>query len=380
MKRRQFLASGTAMGVAAVSFPLISDALANSSAWTIGSTAAMSGPLGAFGLENQKGVQAALAQINAKGGVHDRPVRMEVLDDAYVPARSVENIRQLAANPAVVGLMSCLGTANNAAITPLIEAAGLVHLAPLTGASSLRKNGLRHVFHIRASYSDEIARLVQNVASMGIRNLAIVYTDNPYGKEVSEETATLLKNAGISILGTHALSVDGKNMDAIVAQTVASNPSAVVLGTTGAATTGLVAALRKASPSMPIAGISPSLTQDGVRQLGMSARGLAITMVFPEPNRSKHQIIREYQGAMRATGQERFTTGSLEGYINTRVMAEALQRSGRSADREKLRQAVAGIRNFDLGGFQIDYSGTAARVGSRYVDLGILSGDGRIMS
>ncbi|MDP2033148.1 MAG: ABC transporter substrate-binding protein [Polaromonas sp.] len=368
------------MGVAAVSFPLISDALANSSAWTIGSTAAMSGPLGAFGLENQKGVQAALAQINAKGGVHDRPVRMEVLDDAYVPARSVENIRQLAANPAVVGLMSCLGTANNAAITPLIEAAGLVHLAPLTGASSLRKNGLRHVFHIRASYSDEIARLVQNVASMGIRNLAIVYTDNPYGKEVSEETATLLKNAGISILGTHALSVDGKNMDAIVAQTVASNPSAVVLGTTGAATTGLVAALRKASPSMPIAGISPSLTQDGVRQLGMSARGLAITMVFPEPNRSKHQIIREYQGAMRATGQERFTTGSLEGYINTRVMAEALQRSGRSADREKLRQAVAGIRNFDLGGFQIDYSGTAARVGSRYVDLGILSGDGRIMS
>ncbi|MGQ2979968.1 MAG: hypothetical protein ACT6Q9_09765 [Polaromonas sp.] len=52
--------------------------------------------------------------------------------------------------------MSCLGTANNAAITPLIEAAGLVHLAPLTGASSLRKSGLRRVFPIRASYSDEI--------------------------------------------------------------------------------------------------------------------------------------------------------------------------------------------------------------------------------
>jgi ABC-type branched-subunit amino acid transport system substrate-binding protein len=74
------------------------------------------------------------------------------------------------------------------------------------------------------------------------------------------------------------------------------------------------------------------------------------------------------------------TTGSLEGYINMRVMAEALQRSGRAADREKLRQAIAGIRNFDLGGFQIDYSGAGTRVGSRYVDLGILSGDGRIMS
>ncbi len=340
----------------------------------------MTGPLGGFGQENQKGVQAALAQINARGGIHDRPVHMEVMDDAYLPARSVENIKSLASNPAVVGLMSCLGTANNAAITPLIEAAGLVHLAPLTGASSLRKSGLRNVFHIRASYSDEIQRLVQNVASMGIKNLALIHTDNPYGKEVSDESAALLKSAGIAVIGVYALAVDGKNTEAVVAQTVAANPSAVVLGTTGTATTGLVAALRKASPSMPIAGISPTLTQEGISKLGASARGLALTMVFPEPNRAKHQIIREYQSAMRASGQERFSTGSLEGYINMRVMGEALQRSGRSADREKLRQAVAGIRNLDLGGFQIDYSGTVARVGSRYVDLGILSGDGRVMS
>ncbi|MEO8024812.1 ABC transporter substrate-binding protein, partial [Polaromonas sp.] len=357
----------------------ISHAIANN-AWLIGSTAAMTGPLGGFGVENQKGVKAALEQINSKGGVHDRPIHMEVLDDAYVPTRSVENIKVLAANPQVIGLMACLGTANNAAITPLIESAGLVHLAPLTGASSLRKNGLRHVFHIRASYSDEIQRLVQNVASMGIKNLAVVYTDNPYGKEVSEETMTLLKAAGVSVLGSSALAVDGKNLDAVVAQIVGMNPSAVVLGTAGGSTTGLVAALRKASPSMPIAGISPTFTQEGIAKLGSSARGVAITMVFPEPNRSKHQLVREYQAAMRATGLERFTTGSLEGYIDMRVMAEALQRAGKGADREKLRQAIAGIRNFDLGGFQIDYSNTTARVASKFVDLGIMSGDGRVLS
>lgn len=379
MKRRQFIAAGTALGLGSVFHAPISHAIANN-AWLIGSTAAMTGPLGGFGVENQKGVKAALEQINSKGGVHDRPIHMEVLDDAYVPTRSVENIKVLAANPQVIGLMACLGTANNAAITPLIESAGLVHLAPLTGASSLRKNGLRHVFHIRASYSDEIQRLVQNVASMGIKNLAVVYTDNPYGKEVSEETMTLLKAAGVSVLGSSALAVDGKNLDAVVAQIVGMNPSAVVLGTAGGSTTGLVAALRKASPSMPIAGISPTFTQEGIAKLGSSARGVAITMVFPEPNRSKHQLVREYQAAMRATGLERFTTGSLEGYIDMRVMAEALQRAGKGADREKLRQAIAGIRNFDLGGFQIDYSNTTARVASKFVDLGIMSGDGRVLS
>jgi len=380
MNRRKLILSGAALGMSIPLFNDISHVLANSRPWVIGSTAALTGPLGGFGLENQKGVLAALGQINAKGGVHDRPVHLQVLDDAYVPSRSADNIKLLAANPAVVGLMSCLGTANNAAITPLIESAGLVHLAPLTGASSLRKTGLRNLFHIRASYSDEIQRLVRNIASMGIKNIAVAYTDNAYGKEVSEETIGLLKNAGITVLGAYGVSMDGKNVDAVVAQTVAAKPSAVFLGTTGAGTTGLVAALRKISPSMPIAGISPTFTRDGIRELGMSARGIAITLVFPEPNRSKHQIIRDYQGAMSAAGQDRMSTGSLEGYINMRVMAEALQRSGRSADREKLRQAIAGIRNFDLGGFQIDYSGAGAHVGSRYVDLGILSGDGRIMS
>lgn len=380
MNRRKLILSGAAVAVPFALASQISHAFAISKPWLIGSTAALTGPLGAFGLENQKGVLAALGQINAKGGIHDRPVQMEVLDDAYLPNRSVDNIKLLAANPAVVGLMSCLGTANNAAITPLIESAGLVHLAPLTGASSLRKTGLRNLFHIRASYSDEIQRLVQNIGSMGIKNVALAYTDNAYGKEVTEETLGLLKSAGITMLGTYGLSMDGKNVDAVVAQIVAAKPSAVVLGSTGAGTTGLVAALRKISPSMPIAGISPTFTRDGIRELGMSARGIAITLVFPEPNRSKHQIIREYQTAMNAAGQERMSTGSLEGYINMRVMAEALQRSGRSTDREKLRQAIAGIRNFDLGGFQIDYSGAGAHVGSRYVDLGILSGDGRIMS
>lgn len=378
MKRRQFIFCSAATAATSIFQPLFSHAGANS--WVIGSSMALTGPLAGFGLESQKGIQAALAQINAKGGVHDRPLQMEAIDDAYVTTRSADNTKQLLANPNVIALMACLGTANNAAITPLIESAGIAHLAPLTGASSLRKSGLRHVFHIRASYSDEIQRLVQNVASMSIKNAAQIFTDNAYGKEVAMETGLALQTAGMTLLGSHALAVDGKNVDAVVAQVVASNPSAVVLGTTGSATTTLIAALRKASPSMPIAGISATLTQEGIGKLGASARGVALTMVFPEPNRSKHQLVRDYQLAMRSTNQERLSTGSLEGYVNMRIMAEALQRSGRNADREKLRQAIAGIRNLDLGGFQVDYSNTVARVGSKFVDLGVLSGDGRIMS
>jgi branched-chain amino acid transport system substrate-binding protein len=302
------------------------------------------------------------------------------VDDEYNPARSVENVRRLMADSSVIALMGCLGTANNAAISPLIEAAGTPHLAPLTGASSLRKTELQNVFHVRASYTDEVNRLVQNLVSMGIRDLALVYLDNAYGKEVADDATRALTAAGIKAVAMVPLSVDGKNLDTTIATVLAAKPSAVLLGTAGAATTDLVAKLKQASPLLPIAGLSASLTPDGIRQLGVKVQGVAITMVFPDANQAKHVIVRDYQAAMRAMDQQLFTSGSLEAYINVRILAEALTRAGRNPTRAKVRQSLAGLRNFDLGGFTVDYGPSSGHVGSKFVGLGVLAADGRLKS
>lgn len=51
-------------------------------------------------------------------------------------------------------------------------------------------------------------------------------------------------------------------------------------------------------------------------------------MVVPDPNRAKSQVVRDYQSAMRANGKQEFTQGSLEAYVNMRVLAEGLERAG----------------------------------------------------
>jgi branched-chain amino acid transport system substrate-binding protein len=383
MKRRDFLSAIPVIGSGVLATSYLSQAFAQKgdgedSPLLVGCTAAMTGPLGGFGIEMKLGVDAAVKQINAKGGINGRPLKYEVLDDGYVPDRAVENARKLIASPKVVALMGCLGTPTNAAITPLIEAAGLPHLAPLTGASSLRKAELKNVFHLRASYTDEITRLVHNLVSMGIRDLAIVYLDNPYGKELAEDAKRALASSGIVNPTLVPLAVDGKTMAQTVSATLAAKSSAVLLCTAGAATTGLVAQLKKASPSLPIAGVSASFTQDGIKTLGTAAQGIGVTIVYPEANLSKHLIVRDYQSAMRGIDQSFFSNGSLEGYISMRTMADALQRAGRTISRDKVRQALASIRNLDLGGFTVDYGSSGARVGSKYVELAVMTGDGRL--
>jgi ABC-type branched-subunit amino acid transport system substrate-binding protein len=68
---------------------------------------------------------------------------------------------------------------------------------------------------------------------------------------------------------------------------------------------------------------------------------------------------------------------SIEGYIAGRTAIEALRRAGKGASREALVQALAGLNDFDLGGFVLDFD-VERRVGSRFVELTMISANGNL--
>ena len=384
MQRRQFvtIAPRLAAGLAApalVRHAFAQDAGISSKSLTIGCSASLTGPLAGFGRDIKQGAEAALAQINARGGIHGRMVQLQILDDGYVPQRTTENVQQMISQGSAFALLSCVGTPNNAGILPMIEDAGIIpYVAPFTGASSLRK-GARNVFHVRASYTDEVRRLVQRLAGMGLKDIGVVYLDNAYGREMLEDSTRFLAEQGLKPLVQVALATDGKNLSDVLAKVGQARPAAVLLATAGAVSVELVRGLKTNNPGVLMAGLSVTLTSEGLKQLGDAGSGLALTMVMPDPTRAKTALVRDYQAAMRARGVQEFNLGTLESYTNTRVLAEGLERAGADPTRSKLRTALAGIRNLDLGGLVIDYSGQAPYVGSRFVDMGVLNGAGRFV-
>lgn len=383
MQRRQFvtIAPRLAAGLAApalVRHAFAQDAGISSKSLTIGCSASLTGPLAGFGRDIKQGAEAALAQINARGGIHGRMVQLQILDDGYVPQRTTENVQQMISQGSAFALMSCVGTPNNAGILPMIEDAGIPYVAPFTGASSLRK-GARNVFHVRASYTDEVRRLVQRLAGMGLKDIGVVYLDNAYGREMLEDSTRFLAEQGLKPLVQVALATDGKNLSDVLAKVGQARPAVVLLATAGAVSVELVRGLKTNNPGVLMAGLSVTLTSEGLKQLGDAGSGLALTMVMPDPTRAKTALVRDYQAAMRARGIQEFNLGTLESYTNTRVLAEGLERAGADPTRSKLRTALAGIRNLDLGGLVIDYSGQAPYVGSRFVDMGVLNGAGRFV-
>jgi branched-chain amino acid transport system substrate-binding protein len=381
MQRRHFLASATALTLPAFFSSSLSQAATTppNNAMIVGCSAALTGPLAGFGQGIQQGVNAAFAEVNEQGGINGRPLHFELIDDAYKPESSVDNVKQLLSSSKVLALMGCMGTPNNTAIMPLIEASDVVHLGPLTGAASLRKPSIKNVFHVRAGYNDEVKRLVDNLVSMNLRDLTIAYLDNGFGKELLQVGLTALSAKGLKAVAQVAVATDGKNVDSAVNEILASKPSAVLMFTAGSVSAALTAAARKISPGLPIAGLSVTYTAAGITQLGDSASGIALTMIMPDAQAAKHLIVRRYQKAMRALDQSDFNPSSLEGYVNAQLMIEGLKKAGANPNRSKIREAIGDIRNMDLGGFRVDYSAPSTRVGSDYVDLGILSRNGRFL-
>ncbi len=385
MDRRRFVSLACRTGATLLAAPALVPAAhaqdapgVTARAIQIACSAPTTGPLLNFGSDIQQGAGAAFAQANARGGVHGRSVQLQIVDDGYVPERTVANVRQIISQGSALALLSCVGTPNNTGIVPLLEEAGLPHIAPITGAASLRK-GARNVFHVRASYTDEVQRLTERLTGMGLKGLGIVYLDNGYGRELLEVATASLQKLGTKLAVQAAIATDGKNLAEVLQAVAAARPSAVLLATAGTVSVELVRGIKAQMPGVLMAGVSVTLPGASLAQLGDAASGLALTMVVPDPHRGRLQLVRDYQAAMRAQGASEFSQGSLEAYVNARVLLEGLERAGKDVTQAKLRTALAGIRQWDLGGFMVDYGGQPPFVGSRFVDLGVLGGTGRFI-
>lgn len=378
MNRRHFIhrvgQGAAALGVAGWSVPswAAEDGVTPKSI-TIGNSTALTGPLGNAGQEHIKSIQAAFAQINKAGGVHGRELKIVTKDDGYQAPRTVENITKMIGEGSALAFMSIIGTPNNGAILPMTEKAGIPVLGPITGASSLRKAEHKSTFHIRPSYSDEVTRMVQQLVQMGIQDIAVVYLDNPFGKEVLANAQKTLADQKLKAVAALPLAVDGKNHAEVAQQILDSKADAVFLGTTGTGTTDLILSLREKAGGLPVIGLSVTFTD--TKRLGKHLAGLAMASVFPAAQVQKFAVVRAYNASLEANGTPNLSLG-LESWVNAQVIAEALRRAGRDVTRDKLRTALAGLRNFEVGEVVVNFPSSGPYVGTTAVKLGVFGPDG----
>ena len=93
-----------------------------------------------------------------------------------------------------------------------------------------------------------------------------------------------------------------------------------------------------------------------------------------DPTRAS--IARVYVRLLKARNPEaRPSFGEFEGFLNAKLMIVALGRMATPATREGLLNVLNNLGRVDLGGYTVDFS-NGRHIGSRYVELTMLRGDG----
>jgi ABC-type branched-subunit amino acid transport system substrate-binding protein len=67
----------------------------------------------------------------------------------------------------------------------------------------------------------------------------------------------------------------------------------------------------------------------------------------------------------------------MEGYIAGKVIVEAVRRQGAKPTRDGMVSALDGMDNFNMGGYAVGFK-PGMRRGSKFVELSIISGAGKI--
>ncbi|UCU99732.1 ABC transporter substrate-binding protein [Acidovorax radicis] len=375
LARRQILA-------AALSLPLLGAvrrANAQDATIKIAQSTALTGPLGDLGSAMHQGAKAAFAAFNARGGIHGKTIELVTKDDAYEVPKALANVEQFLADPGNFALFNCMGTPMIDAMLPKVIDSGIPFFAPFTGAQLSRTKTARNVFNIRASYADEAEKLVQHLSTIGIQRIGIVYQNNAFGKEVF--TAASASMDQLKLPKALSVTVENNASDAgtAAAKLADGKLEAVVIGLAGKPTLEFVKAFRGLQRGVTLYALSVMGTSATVKTLGADATGMAISQVVPLPSNAVMPVVREFQSAWKTSGATAEPSHlALEGYINARVFAEALQRAGRNPTRAAFIDATWNLKKWDLGGFEINAS-TPERNASRFVELTLVGRDGRFI-
>ncbi|MBK7263884.1 MAG: ABC transporter substrate-binding protein [Rubrivivax sp.] len=352
-------------------------ALAQERALVLGQSAATTGAAAQLGIQMHHGVKLYFDQFNALGGVGGRAVEVKLLDDGYEPDRCKANTEQFIKDE-VFALIGYVGTPTSLAALPLITQARIPFFGPFSGAQALREPLSRWVFHVRASYYDETALIVRQLTHLGLNRIAVFRQNDSYGQAGLDGVLRALTPLKLSPEAVGTVERNSVDVAKAVAAIVPKQPNAVVQISAYKSCTAFIREARKAGYGGTFYNVSFVGTQALADELGPEARGIMISQVMPMPFSTTTGIAREYLDAVkRGGGSNPPNYSSMEGYVAARVFAEGLRRAGRSVTRESLVAALESLQRFDLGGFTVDFN-PRDHTGSNYVDLTMLTGDGKV--
>jgi branched-chain amino acid transport system substrate-binding protein len=342
----------------------------------IGQSAGITGGQAEYSKDVRTGLLAYFEAANRAGGVHGQQIKLITEDDKGSRDQVVANTKKLIEKDKVFALIGYTSGAGVEATLKAIEEAKVPMLSPATGNAGIRQETHRYLFHTRAGYADEMRRVVDTLATIGLQRFALVYlSDTTVNRKVMEEALTANKLKEVVAVG---LDRNSKDFGPAVETLLKAQPQAVLFITNSRPVVEIVRGLKGKNYNAEFVSSSFAGTTF-LGELKGDALGVKLIQVLPSPERTSLKLVREFRENLQkvdANMKPNYT--NFEGYVAARVLVEGLRRAGKGATREKFVTTLESMGEIDLGGYEVGYS-AKSHGGSRFVDIGVVNSKGALV-
>ena len=339
-----------------------SSAKASGDSITIGTVTTNSGTAAAYGEAEVKGFELAVSEINAKGGINGKKVKLESMDDKGDATEASNAYNKLAGDNNVLAVAGPTISATTAAVAPLADQSKLVTIAPAATSDSIETGNYLFRTCFKDSYQGEVAARFA-AENLKVKKVAVLYgTGDPYSSGVGEAFAKAAEKLGLEVANKESSSsADDTEYSAQLQKIQASG-----------------AELLYAPYYYSVAGpyIIPQARSVGFEGYVMGPDGydgLKLTGDKSQYNKTYYTThysaddntntkVQDFIKSYKSKNNAEPNTFAALGYDTIYMIKQAIEKAGKNATREDVRNAVAGM-TFDgvTGKFTMDKSGSPTK-------------------
>ncbi|MGO4396237.1 ABC transporter substrate-binding protein [Variovorax sp. M-6] len=323
----------------------------------IGLTTPVTGNAASFADPERRGVEMAVEELNAAGGVLGRPLKLVVADNRCNPTEGVQSANKLINDDKAVALIGAFCSSVSLAIMPVVRRAEVPLVIDVSTAPAISQQigKGKNTWVFRTSVTDDgmAKALVEHLAGKSTwRRIAVLAEDTDYGRGGIRAFGELANARGITTATTEVIQQGTADFTTAITKLLASKPDAVAVYTLGADMANFLKQYDAWGAKVPVTGrFDPALLSPEQRAKGFLDGSIGVLPYSPDIDTpANKRFVASYRQRNNADPQFQ----SAYGYEAVHLIAEAIRRAGK-VDRAAVREALAKSRMDSIVGTPIEF-------------------------
>jgi len=313
----------------------------------IGAALSLTGPAAVYGAQQRAGIQAAVEEVNARGGAK---LSVIVEDDASTKEQGITVFQKFINRDKVSAIIGPTLSNTASAADPLAQA------APVLAISNTAATGITDIGNYIWRDSLMEAQVIPGAfkkaqEKLHFKTAGVLYgNDDVFTKAGYDVMQKALQDLGVKVLGTQTFAKPDRDYNAQLTELTAAKPDVLVVSALADNAAAIVSQARQRGWTGPILGGNGFNSPAFIKNAGAAAEGVMVGTSWNSS--SQEPANQKFLANLKKAGvnPDQF---SAQAYTGVLILAEAIQQSGGKTGRADIEAGLGKVKDLDtpLGKF-----------------------------